>query len=34
MFVNESIVENAALTWFREPGYAVGHGLHLAPGEP
>jgi|GEM_PF-2265861 len=24
MRLNESIVEDAALTWFREPGYAVG----------
>ena len=33
MSLNESIVENAALTWFGELGYAVGHGPHLAPGE-
>lgn len=31
---NESIVEDAALTWFGELGYAVGHGPHFAPGEP
>ena len=31
---NESIVEDAALEWFGELGYAVGHGPHLAPGEP
>jgi type I restriction enzyme, R subunit len=31
---NGSILENAALTWFGELGYAVGHGPHLAPGEP
>ena len=41
---NESIVEDAALEWFLlrqgfggqvgELGYAVGHGPHLAPGEP
>ena len=40
----ESIVEDAALEWFPlrqgyggqigELGYAVGHGPHLAPGEP
>ena len=30
----ESIVEDAALEWFGELGYAVGHGPHLAPGEP
>ena len=33
MSINESIVEDAALTWFRELGYAVGHGPQLAPGE-
>jgi type I restriction enzyme R subunit len=32
--LNESIVEDAALGWFGEKGYAVGHGPHLAPGEP
>jgi type I restriction enzyme R subunit len=32
--LNESLVESAALTWFGELGYAVGHGPHLAPGEP
>jgi hypothetical protein len=26
--LNESIVEDAALAWFGELGYAVGHGLH------
>ncbi|MDQ5979902.1 MAG: type restriction enzyme subunit, partial [Verrucomicrobiota bacterium] len=34
MSLNESIVEEAALEWFKELGYAVGHGPHLAPGEP
>ena len=34
MSLNESTVENAALEWFGELGYAVGHGPHLAPGEP
>ena len=34
MSLNESIVEDAALEWFGELGYAVGHGQHLAPGEP
>lgn len=44
MSLNESIVEDAALEWFLlrqgyggqvgELGYAVGHGPHLAPGEP
>jgi type I restriction enzyme R subunit len=34
MSLNESIVEDAALEWFGELGYGVGHGPHLAPGEP
>ncbi len=34
MSLNESIVEEAALEWFGELGYAVRHGPHLAPGEP
>lgn len=34
MFLIETIVEDAALTWFRELGYAVGHGPLIAPGEP
>ena len=34
MTLNESIVENAALSWFGELGYAIGHGPELAPGEP
>jgi len=34
MSLNESIVEDAALTWFGELGYAGGHGPQLAPGEP
>jgi type I restriction enzyme R subunit len=34
MCLNESIVEDAALTWLGEMGYAVGHAPHLAPGEP
>ena len=34
MSLNESIVEDAALEWFGELGYAIGHGPHLAPGEP
>jgi type I restriction enzyme R subunit len=33
MSLNESHVEEAALSWFRELGYAIGHGPHLAPGE-
>ena len=32
--LTDSIVEDAALEWFGELGYAVGHGPHLAPGEP
>lgn len=34
MTSNESIVEDAALSWFDELGYAIGHGPHSAPGEP
>ena len=34
MSLNESIVEDAALTWIEELGYAVGHGPNLAPGGP
>jgi len=33
MSLNESIIEGAALEWFGELGYAVGHGPQLAPGE-
>jgi type I restriction enzyme R subunit len=33
MNLNESHVEEAALEWFGELGYAVGHGPDLAPGE-
>ena len=32
--LTESIVEHAALEWFGELGYAIGHGPQLAPGEP
>ena len=32
--LNESIVEDAALEWLGELGYSIGHGPHLAPGEP
>jgi len=34
MTFNESTVEDAALTWFGELGYAVDYGPRLAPGEP
>jgi type I restriction enzyme R subunit len=34
MSLDESIVEGAALAWFKELGYAIGHGPHIAPGEP
>ena len=34
MNVNESTIEEAALDWFGELGYAIGHGPHIAPGEP
>ena len=33
MSLNEAIVEDAALTWFDELGYKIGHGPHIAPGE-
>lgn len=33
MSPSESIVEDAALDWFRELSYAIRHGPHLAPGE-
>ena len=31
--LNESVVEEAALSWFGALGYAVGHGPDIAPGE-
>ncbi|MFO1003850.1 MAG: type I restriction endonuclease subunit R [Planctomycetaceae bacterium] len=34
MTLNESIVEDAALDWFGELGFAIGHGPEIAPGEP
>ncbi len=34
MTLNESIVEDAALAWLEELGYAITHGPHIAPGEP
>ena len=34
MNFNESTVEEAALSWFEDLGYAIGHGPHMAPGEP
>ena len=34
MSLNESLLEDAAIEWFGELGYAVGHGPLLAPGEP
>ncbi len=34
MSLNESMVEDAALSWFGELGYTVGHGPETAPGEP
>ncbi|MDN5752417.1 MAG: hypothetical protein L0H15_03925 [Nitrosospira sp.] len=33
MNLNEAIVEDAALAWFGELGYAFGHGPHIAPSE-
>jgi type I restriction enzyme R subunit len=32
--LSEAAIEAAALEWFGELGYAVGHGPDLAPGEP
>ena len=34
MTLNESVVEDAALTWFGELGYGIETGTNLAPGEP
>ena len=34
MSLNEAIVEEAALSWFDELGYAIGTGPDIAPGEP
>ena len=34
MNLNESIVEEAALEWFEELGYTIGHGPQVGPGEP
>ena len=34
MSINKTIVEDAALEWFEKLDYDVGHGPHLAPGEP
>ena len=33
MSLNDSIVEGAALERFGEPGYGVGHGAPISPGE-
>ena len=32
--LNESILEDAALSWLDELGYAIAHGPHIDPGEP
>ena len=34
MILNEGIVEDITLGWFRELGYDIAHGPNLAPGEP
>ena len=34
MSLNKSTVEEAALSWFRDLGYPIGHGPNMAPGEP
>jgi len=31
--LNESTVEDAALSWFAELGHAIGHGPKMAPSE-
>lgn len=33
MSLPEPIIEEAALEWFEELGYAVGHGPLMVPGE-
>ena len=32
--ISESVVEDAALEWFKTLGYSVLHGPEIAPGEP
>jgi type I restriction enzyme R subunit len=32
--ITEAVVEDATLSWFEELGYKIGHGPHIAPGEP
>jgi type I restriction enzyme R subunit len=32
--INEAAVEDAALSWFEELGYAIAHGEQIAPDEP
>lgn len=34
MSLNESIVEDVALSWFGKLGYNIVYGPHIAPGEP
>jgi type I restriction enzyme R subunit len=34
MYMTEAEIEEVALSWFRELGYAVVHGREIAPGEP
>jgi type I restriction enzyme, R subunit len=31
--LSETVVEDAALSWFKDLNYAVAHAPHLAPGE-
>jgi hypothetical protein len=33
MSFNESIIKDAALSWFGELSYAIGHGPHMVLGE-
>ena len=34
MFINESLVEEAAIAWFQSEGYDYNFGPTIAPGEP
>ena len=33
-YTEDHRIEDAAMTWFGEVGFAVGHGPQLAPGKP
>lgn len=34
MAISETIIEEAAITWFEKLGLAIGHGPHIALDEP